>query len=542
MKRARKNKPETSSQVLESFHPRRPVASVRALPHPIHQLLSTLGNRAIGRFVQAKFEASADHSSQADLMEITGPAGGALQETAPAEVALAGGGEPLSEPVRKYFEPRFGHNFGGVRVHTGGAQAAAAAQSINAQAFTLGHDIVIEPGRYNPDTNEGRRLLAHELVHVIQQNGPTDPRSGVKGSGPVPVIARRANGPVIQRAVHEGHDHGGRYEIDDQVCTFTYHQNWFFSFRTSQTLTERQAYMASAQQQIQNVWSNKFPLIPDRENCPCYPQGLSVGVLIHLFLGERRGRGFTIIVTPIEDRGWTSPPIREIELGTAHETPVLTQAPGGQQRIAHEFGHAIGLADEYTDWAGLFHTQASSDTPSIMHNGDEVRPRHYQHFADILTHDLGAACNYSPSGHRLFAYESPPATFTGLPFSFAPRRPEYLIGIAAERRLGNEAWLGLAYPTAGVTAIFNPRERSVLTGPTVGASLNQLAHPLYANVRTGLLFDPQQPGVSLPLSVDLGIRHDRGFQVGINYTAIADLLGRGGWTHLVGLGLEVELP
>jgi hypothetical protein len=69
---------------------------------------------------------------------------------------------------------------------------------------------------------------------------------------------------------------------------------------------------------------------------------------------------------------------------------------------------------------------------------------------------------------------------------------------------------------------------------------------LYANLRTGLLFDPENPastrGLSLPLSVDLGIRHDRGFEVGVNYTAIADLLGRGGWTHLVGLGLSVDLP
>jgi hypothetical protein len=68
------------------------------------------------------------------------------------------------------------------------------------------------------------------------------------------------------------------------------------------------------------------------------------------------------------------------------------------------------------------------------------------------------------------------------------------------------------------------------------------AHPLFVNLRTGLLFDPERPGVSLPLSVDLGIRHDRGFQVGINYTAVADLLNSGGWTHLIGLGLEVELP
>jgi hypothetical protein len=181
-----------------------------------------------------------------------------------------------------------------------------------------------------------------------------------------------------------------------------------------------------------------------------------------------------------------------------------------------------------------------------MHSGDEVRPRHYQHFADLVNLEIGAGCTYRPDGRRLTAYENPVTSFTGLPFSFLPRNPDFIIGISAETRLSNEAILGLVYPTAGITSIWNPRDESVLTGPTVGVRLNQLAHPLYVNLRTGLLFDPERPdsarGLSLPLSVDLGIRHDRGFQVGVNYTAIADLLDRGGWTHLVGVGLQVDLP
>ena len=84
--------------------------------------------------------------------------------------SLRGGGQPLPESVRARFEPRFGQDFGGVRVHTG-AQAAQVARSVNARAFTVGKDVAFGAGQYSPDTDSGQRLLAHELTHVIQQTG-----------------------------------------------------------------------------------------------------------------------------------------------------------------------------------------------------------------------------------------------------------------------------------------------------------------------------------------------------------------------------------
>ncbi len=65
---------------------------------------------------------------------------------------------------------RLGHDFSRVRVHSDGA-AAAAARSVRAQAFTLGSDVVFGAGRYRPHSEAGRRLLAHELAHVVQQSG-----------------------------------------------------------------------------------------------------------------------------------------------------------------------------------------------------------------------------------------------------------------------------------------------------------------------------------------------------------------------------------
>jgi hypothetical protein len=83
--------------------------------------------------------------------------------------SLKGGGQPLPRSVRAFFEPRFGHNFSQVRVHTD-AEAAETARVLNAQAFTTGHNVIFGAGQYGPGTSTGNRLLSHELTHVIQQS------------------------------------------------------------------------------------------------------------------------------------------------------------------------------------------------------------------------------------------------------------------------------------------------------------------------------------------------------------------------------------
>jgi Domain of unknown function (DUF4157) len=77
-------------------------------------------------------------------------------------------GQPLDPSTRAYFEPRFAYDFSRVRVHTD-EPAAKSAQAVQASAYTVGRDIVFGAGKYMPETNEGRRLLAHEIVHTLQQ-------------------------------------------------------------------------------------------------------------------------------------------------------------------------------------------------------------------------------------------------------------------------------------------------------------------------------------------------------------------------------------
>ena len=79
-----------------------------------------------------------------------------------------GSGQSLDRDTRAFFEPRFGRDLSGVRVHTD-RQAAESAHAIQARAFSLGHEMVFGRGEYMPESRSGKQLIAHELTHVVQQ-------------------------------------------------------------------------------------------------------------------------------------------------------------------------------------------------------------------------------------------------------------------------------------------------------------------------------------------------------------------------------------
>jgi hypothetical protein len=83
--------------------------------------------------------------------------------------ALRSPGQPLSASTRTFFEPKFGHDFGKVRIHTDD-KATESARAINARAYTTDQNIVFGSGEYDTRSPEGKRLLAHELTHVVQQS------------------------------------------------------------------------------------------------------------------------------------------------------------------------------------------------------------------------------------------------------------------------------------------------------------------------------------------------------------------------------------
>jgi hypothetical protein len=135
----------------------------------------------------------------------TAPLRGALQrktqDPESAEAAASGldsvaatlrqGGRALDPATRAFLEPRFGVDFSAVRIHTG-SQAAASARAINARAYTVGSDVVFDTGQYAPHHDSGRRLLAHELVHVVQQGAARAASPGAGSQAPAGRIASAA--------------------------------------------------------------------------------------------------------------------------------------------------------------------------------------------------------------------------------------------------------------------------------------------------------------------------------------------------------------
>lgn len=108
------------------------------------------------------------------------------------EEVLASPGQPLAGPIRRSMEPWFGHDFSDVRVHTD-HRAAVSANAVHARAYTVGRHVVFAEGEYAPDTTEGKRVLTHELTHVVHQSGSA--AGGVVRMGP-------ENDPLEREANH----------------------------------------------------------------------------------------------------------------------------------------------------------------------------------------------------------------------------------------------------------------------------------------------------------------------------------------------------
>jgi len=126
-----------------------------------------------GHIAKPRVQRLVESDAEADESIKTKHTPGQSSETTPnlaAHIQSLHGGQPMPASTRTFFEPRFGFDFSQVRVHTD-EQARETAQALNADAFTVDQDIVFGAGRYAPETPQGKRLLGHELTHVVQQNG-----------------------------------------------------------------------------------------------------------------------------------------------------------------------------------------------------------------------------------------------------------------------------------------------------------------------------------------------------------------------------------
>ncbi|HEY5961454.1 MAG TPA: DUF4157 domain-containing protein, partial [Polyangiaceae bacterium] len=162
---------------------------------------SRIDVRALGRFAVQR---SCSRCEQEDLVvqsKVASPGmanRARMQAPGGAADLVRGHGAQLQKSARAFFETQFQRDFSQVRIHTDGG-ASRSARALNALAYTVGHDIVFASGQYRPETRQGRRLLAHELTHVVQQENGLGPTDVQRFSGPTPPVSVTPEGIAQMR-------------------------------------------------------------------------------------------------------------------------------------------------------------------------------------------------------------------------------------------------------------------------------------------------------------------------------------------------------
>lgn len=181
-------RPEASRQPEEMSHMVR--AAVAGRPDVlgtsgVGTLQRAVGNGAMGRVLQR--QGADGHGGTENAEE--------EESRSSVHQVVASGGEPLDTETRVDMEARLGADFSGVRIHTG-SEAGDSAKKLGARAYTAGDHVVFQRDAYEPSTEAGRTLIAHELTHVIQQrSGPvdgTETADGVRVSDPSDRFEREA--------------------------------------------------------------------------------------------------------------------------------------------------------------------------------------------------------------------------------------------------------------------------------------------------------------------------------------------------------------
>jgi hypothetical protein len=209
-------------------------------------------------------------SAPPSIQRFTGQPTGRLDAaTASVDRALASPGRPMEPALRQDMEQRFGHDFSRVRVYSDTA-AEQSAREVNANAYTVGSDIVFGAGRFAPGSHEGRRLIAHELAHVIQQTPaseqaseslPGEPRSGTTSNSRAPGI-RLPLFSVLQRDTAEESlepwdelDPEDRKEVEESHEQCTTARNTLWLAQRGNTSTRRTTWINTLSGMCQKIES-----------------------------------------------------------------------------------------------------------------------------------------------------------------------------------------------------------------------------------------------------------------------------------------------
>ena len=175
---------QTGEQIYEACLQRLPLQrklAVGAVDDPLEREADEMADKVMRMpqtpFVQRKCahceeEEKAQRKPLVSFIQKKGAAGESMASDAVSDriQSTKGGGSPMPPATKSFMESGFGADFSGVRIHTGD-YAAGMSKELNAQAFTVGSDIYFNEGKFSEGSSDGKQLLAHELTHVVQQNG-----------------------------------------------------------------------------------------------------------------------------------------------------------------------------------------------------------------------------------------------------------------------------------------------------------------------------------------------------------------------------------
>lgn len=180
------------------------VMTAPALPGPIAQRAlkeDALQAKPLAAAITPLVQRAMPEEEEVQTKALVQRAGGGFEVGAEFEArlgAVPGGGMALPKDTRDFMEQRMGADFSGVRVHNDG-EANALSHSIQAQAFTHGQDIYFGAGHYQPESDSGKHLLAHELTHVAQQSGAGDVIHRKLESGKLNLVGEDHEGSKARR-------------------------------------------------------------------------------------------------------------------------------------------------------------------------------------------------------------------------------------------------------------------------------------------------------------------------------------------------------
>ncbi len=340
-----------------------------------------------------------------------------------------GSGKAIDSAAKSFMESGFGYDFGDVKIHNDEAAHRSAA-GINARAYTLGNDIVFGRDEYRPDTAGGRRLLAHELTHVVQQSGR--PAGLNVQHTPAPVVQRDpVTGDQSSKHIYELKEDSmtqlkttrtgpmGETNItyDESSSTFSASFTLVWKFAHNWDNQRREDYVLGFEKSVRDAWDDRFLLTEDggKNRSAHVKIRFNENIVRQMSNAADEDAHYHDLLT--KTSGWgmdvSNVNVRAQVKGTMvslGENDTKNQVNKGsdmakranflvhdggenkdytQNTSAHEFGHMIGLLDEYIPDD---ETQLDNDTYTrghindrIMNVGSLVTSDVYAPFADWLS-------------------------------------------------------------------------------------------------------------------------------------------------------------